>query len=167
MALTAVLYDAQNATHEKYLSAITDVHMACITDDKTIATFRLPLSRDKMESWWSARAAETRGAAAERIIVVCLVRDEGDGGRVEVEAEAVAGVVMLHMPTSETGSFRGCVEKLLVAPAWRRIGVAAAMMRKLEEAARERGRTLLVGLVLCAALLGWFFFWVLSSVVAF
>ena len=39
---------------------------------------------------------------------------------------------------------RGDVRKLLVAPAMRRRGVARALMRAAEEAARLAGRTLLV-----------------------
>ena len=57
---------------------------------------------------------------------------------------AVAGVVMLSKPVSQTGPFRGIVEKLFVAPSWRRKGVAKLLMRKLEEVARRDGRTMLV-----------------------
>ena len=51
---------------------------------------------------------------------------------------------MLSKPVTQTGPFRGIVEKLFVAPKWRRKGVAKTMMRKLEEVAREEGRTMLV-----------------------
>ena len=58
--------------------------------------------------------------------------------------EELAGYVMLGMPPSHTGPFRGIVEKLLVPPEHRKKGIARALMRKVEDVAREVGRTLLV-----------------------
>lgn len=58
----------------------------------------------------------------------------------------LAGYVMLGMPVTETGPFRGKVEKLLVAPEHRRKGIANGLMAKLEEVARAEKRTLLVSL---------------------
>lgn len=54
------------------------------------------------------------------------------------------GYVCLMMPASETGPFRGEVNKLMVSPRHRRKGVARRVMEKLEEVGRERGRTLLI-----------------------
>ncbi|CCF45594.1 acetyltransferase [Colletotrichum higginsianum] len=54
------------------------------------------------------------------------------------------GVVMLWMPYSETGPFRGFVEKLLISPKFRQRGGARALMSTLEGEAVRRGRTLLV-----------------------
>jgi GNAT superfamily N-acetyltransferase len=62
------------------------------------------------------------------------------------EESMVAGVVMLSKPPSETGPFRGIVEKLLVNPSFRRRGVATTLMLKLEEAAAAEGQPLLVSL---------------------
>jgi hypothetical protein len=46
------------------------------------------------------------------------------------------------------------MEKLLVSPDRRRLGVAAAMMRMLEEVVvRESGRTMLVGAMVCCLFL--------------
>jgi len=50
----------------------------------------------------------------------------------------------VDMPFAETGPFRGVVEKLLVSPAWRKKGIARALMKKLEEVAQKEGRSLLV-----------------------
>ena len=58
----------------------------------------------------------------------------------------VMGYVCLQMPVTETGPFRGEVVKLMVSPKHRRKGVARRVMEKLEEVAREKGRTMLVGL---------------------
>ena len=61
----------------------------------------------------------------------------------EDEAE-VAGYVCLMMPATETGPFRGEVNKLMVSPKHRRKGVARRVMQGLERVARERGRDMLV-----------------------
>jgi GNAT superfamily N-acetyltransferase len=54
------------------------------------------------------------------------------------------GVVMLSMPSSETGPFRGVVEKLLVHKAFRGRGGARTLISALEAEATKRGRTILV-----------------------
>jgi len=61
--------------------------------------------------------------------------------------EELAGYVMLGMPVTETGPFRGSVEKLMVSPKYRQKGIAGRLMAKLEEVARAEGRTLLVSLL--------------------
>ena len=61
----------------------------------------------------------------------------------EDEAE-VAGYACLMMPATETGPFRGEVNKLMVSPDHRRKGVGRQVMEALERVARERGRELLV-----------------------
>ncbi|EXJ78815.1 hypothetical protein A1O1_09217 [Capronia coronata CBS 617.96] len=52
----------------------------------------------------------------------------------------VSGVVSLATPYSQTGPFRGLVEKLFVSPLHRRKGIARAIMTKLEEIACDHGR---------------------------
>lgn len=64
--------------------------------------------------------------------------------KIEGKEEVVAAVVMLDMPFAETGSFRGIVQKLLVLPEYRQMGVAKRMMLKLEEVAAAKGRGLLL-----------------------
>jgi len=58
--------------------------------------------------------------------------------------DEVAGYVVLGMPESETGPFRGEVLKLMVSTKYRRMGIARRLMMKLEEVAREKHRELLV-----------------------
>lgn len=62
----------------------------------------------------------------------------------EKEEEQLAGYVMLDKPESETGPWRGGVEKLLVSPRWRERGIARRVMEKLEEVAVSENRGLLV-----------------------
>lgn len=89
-----------------------------------------------MQTWWEARAQEV--VAGRRVIVMQLIPNDETGN------EELAGYVALSMPETETGPFRGEVEKLLVSPDHREKGVAKAVMKKLEEVAKEKGRTLLV-----------------------
>ncbi|UKZ74012.1 hypothetical protein TrVFT333_001666 [Trichoderma virens FT-333] len=87
-----------------YLAAI---HASCITHDHTIATFLLPLSHEKLLSWWKERIAETNDG---RRLMLLLVSELDPSGR--IKGPELIGVVMLWMPYSETGSFRGYAEAL-------------------------------------------------------
>ena len=51
---------------------------------------------------------------------------------------------MLSMPSSETGPFRGVVEKLLIHKNFRNRGGARALINALEAEAVKQGRTTLV-----------------------
>jgi ribosomal protein S18 acetylase RimI-like enzyme len=62
----------------------------------------------------------------------------------EVGEEELVGFVMLVMNAAETGPFRAPVEKLLISPEWRRMGVAKRLMAALETIAMEKGKTLMV-----------------------
>lgn len=76
--------------------------------------------------------------AGTRVIIIQLASNAVTG------KEELAGYVALSFPWSETGPFRGSVEKLLVSPEHRQKGVAKRVMLKLEEVAIAKGRTLLV-----------------------
>lgn len=119
-----------------YLAAI---HASCITHDRTIAEFLPPLSHEKLLAWWKERIAEV--ADGKRLIFI-LLNDCEPGAR--PNGSDVVGVVMLNMPSSETGPFRGVVEKLLVHKAFRGRGGARTLISALEAEATKRGRTILV-----------------------
>lgn len=74
--------------------------------------------------------------------MLLLVSELDPSGR--IKGPELIGVVMLWMPYSETGSFRGYVEKLLIHKHHRGKGGARALMSALEAEALNRGRTLLV-----------------------
>ncbi|KAL8862511.1 MAG: hypothetical protein Q9178_001009 [Gyalolechia marmorata] len=120
-------------THSHLITQFASLHIACITHDHTIATFIPPLSHTKVQTWWQERAAEVETGSRE---ILFSTGPDGSG--------CVAGIVMLSKPDAETGPFRGAVEKLLVSPGWRRKGVARALMKRLEDVASEKGRTLLI-----------------------
>jgi GNAT superfamily N-acetyltransferase len=121
-----------------YLAAL---HASCITHDRTMATFLPPLSHEKLLAWWKERIAEVND---ESRAIHILVKEMDSSGR--LKGPEIMGVVMLSMPYSETGSFRGIVEKLLVYKQWRGKGAARVLVAALEEDAAQRGRNLLVSL---------------------
>ncbi|KAM3542422.1 hypothetical protein ARSEF1564_004640 [Beauveria bassiana] len=132
-----VLFDIKNHSHvTPYLAAI---HGSCITHDRTIATFLPPLSHDKLLSWWKSRIAEI----AEGSRVMFLLVDGMDLSG-HIKGPEIMGVVMLFMPPSETGPFRGKVQKLLVHKRFRGRGGARLLMNALEAEALRRQRTLLL-----------------------
>jgi hypothetical protein len=126
------------AKHAHLLPQFVAIHHTCITKDFTLANFLPPLRPELTFQWWKARVDEVL-AGTRTIIFAALSQPDGP----EV---AVAGIVMLSKPPSETGPFRAIVEKLLVSLSFCRRGVGTALMMKLEEVARVEGRPLLVSL---------------------
>ncbi|KAM0251133.1 hypothetical protein ACHAQJ_008303 [Trichoderma viride] len=127
------------SVHSHLIPYLAALHASCITHDHTIATFLLPLSHEKLLSWWKERIVESN---EEKRVMLLLVSELDPNG--PLRGPEIKGVVMLWMPYSETGSFRGFVENLLVHKNHRGKGGARALMSALETAALNRGRTLLV-----------------------
>ncbi|KAJ7224859.1 acyl-CoA N-acyltransferase [Mycena haematopus] len=133
--MTPILFDPSNDRHVALIPSFADVHIACIETDHTIATFIPPLKRDVMIDWWKERVRDV--IDGKRIIIMALA-DNAEG------QQQLAGYVVLYRPLTETGPFRGGVEKLLVSPNFRRRGLARILMEKLEEEAKIHGQTLLL-----------------------
>jgi ribosomal protein S18 acetylase RimI-like enzyme len=109
--MNVTVFDPTSAAHIALIPTFADIHIACIETDHTIATFTPPLKRDVIIDWWKDRAADA--AEGKRIIIMALAEDGED-------QEQLAGYVILYRPLTETGPFRGSVEKLLVSPNFRR-----------------------------------------------
>ena len=125
--------------HSHLIPYLAAIHASCITHDRTIATFLPPLSHEKLLAWWKERIAEINEG---RRVIHVLVNDLEPGGR--PKGPDVTGVILLFLPSSETGASRGVVEELLVHKNFRGKGVATTLMNALESEALRRGRTLLV-----------------------
>lgn len=104
-----------------------------------IATFLPPLSHEKLLTWWKERIAEVKDGKRHIWILVTDIDATG-----KLKGPEVMGVVMLSTPYSETGAFRGYVEKLLVHKNCRGKGGARALMEALEAEASSLGRNLLL-----------------------
>lgn len=139
MSGPGIVIPFSSAEHSHLTPYLAAIQASCITHDRAIATFIPPLSHEKLLSWWKERIAETNDG---RRLILLLVDELEAGGR--VHGPEVMGVVMLWMPHSETGPFRGFVEKLLIHREFRRKGGARALINVLEAEAATRGRTLLV-----------------------
>jgi acetyltransferase len=92
--------------------------------------FMPPLGAEAAEAYWLEALQEVRRGT--RVLLVSGV----DG--------KVSGAVQLALATKENGVHRAEVQKLFVHSRFRERGIGRALMRAIEEAAREEGRTLLV-----------------------
>ncbi|KAJ7510841.1 acetyltransferase [Mycena galericulata] len=129
------IFNPANPEHVALIPSFADIHIACIEVDHTIATFTPPLNREVIIAWWKERAAEA--AAGRRFIVMAFAEDSAG-------QKQLAGYAMLFRPLTQTGPFRGTIEKLLVSPNFRRRGIARKVMQKLEDEAKAHGQTLLM-----------------------
>lgn len=135
------------------LPQLASIQAACITQDGQLATFLPPLDIPTITAYWE-RIARTAGHkptpdAPSGCEIVLQMAPGGDDG----EEDVVAGYVVLSMAWSQTGPFRAEVLKLMVHPEFRRRGVARRVMGMLEDVARERGRGLLVSVLVLDRLL--------------
>jgi len=107
------------------LDDLTEVLVSCVAEGASLS-FHAPLAADAARAWWE-------GIPRDGVILL-VAEQEG----------RIVGTVQLQPTESENGAHRGEVDKLLVHPAWRRQGIARALMLALEEDARATGKTLLV-----------------------
>jgi GNAT superfamily N-acetyltransferase len=103
---------------------LADVLVACVDAGASLG-FHAPLAPALARAWWDH---------FPRPGVMLLVAEQ-DG--------RIVGTVQLHDAESANGRHRGEVAKLLVHPAWRRRGIARALMHHLEDEARVVGKLLL------------------------
>jgi acetyltransferase len=92
--------------------------------------FMLPLPETELRDYWKNVAAQIAAGAK-----VALVAVEADG--------SVVGSAQLGLELRANGLHRAEVQKVMVRHAARGRGLGAALMRRIEEEARLRSRTLL------------------------
>jgi ribosomal protein S18 acetylase RimI-like enzyme len=92
--------------------------------------FLHPVSDADADAYWDRVVASVD--RRERIVVLAF-----EGGR-------LAGAVQLELAANQNARHRAAVQKLAVHPELRGRGIGRALMRSVEDEAREAGRTLLV-----------------------
>ncbi|KAF7197349.1 Acetyltransferase [Pseudocercospora fuligena] len=128
------LYNPSTQSH--LIPQMSSLHAACIIHDGMPATILNPIGSEneaKMTRYWNEK--HQQAIDGTRLIVLQFSDDT---------EKTLAGIVMLHMPWTETGPFRSEVEKLCVDPKFRNRGIARRLMRKLEDEAGRRGRGLIM-----------------------
>src|SRR5262245_52807786 len=113
---------------ETELQKLVDL-LADAVDDGASVGFLGPLDRAAAESYWRRRADEARRGSRGLLV-------PRDGTR-------VVGPLQLAFAEQQNAAHRAEVQRLVVHRDARRRGIARALMRRLEEEAREAGRTLI------------------------
>jgi GNAT superfamily N-acetyltransferase len=109
---------------------LAEVLIDCVEGGASVS-FMSPLPPEKALAFW--QNVIKSAATGERIV---LVAEDGHG--------KIIGTVQVILQTPENQPHRADIAKMLVHRRARRHGVAAALMRAAEHAAREAKRTLLV-----------------------
>ncbi len=124
----AILFDP--SVHTDMIPQFADIQVASMISDNMVADYMPPFDHDKVEKYWTEKASQA--AANGRHII--FMEENGQA----------TGVVMLYMNPTETGAFRGEVQKLIVSPQHRQKKIGRKLMAKVEEVATGQGTTLLV-----------------------
>lgn len=113
---------------EPQLDALADILVDAVAGGASVS-FMAPFGRDDALAYWRGLLPAVR---AGRVVLLGAFL-----------ADRLAGTAQLHLATPANQPHRGEVAKLLVHRRARRRGLATALMRRLEDEARARGRTLL------------------------
>ena len=114
---------------EREVGELADVLVDCVEGGASVS-FMLPLSRGRAVAYWRRIGEDV--ASGRRIV---LAADDEAG---------IVGTVQLALDMPENQPHRADVAKMLVHRRGRRRGIAEALMRAVEQAARNAGRTVLV-----------------------
>ena len=117
------------ALSDAEIEQLADVLIDCV-DGGASVSFMHPLARERAITYWRHVAGDVE--AGERALIVA---DDERG---------VCGTVQLVLAQPENQPHRAELVKMLVHRRARRRGLGAALMRAVETAARECGKTLLV-----------------------
>src|ERR1700761_7225325 len=113
----------------RHLPELGALLRACVHDGASVG-FVMPCGVDESEAFWNGKVLSSLRAGG----LVLLVARQG---------ETIAGTVQLDYDTMPNQRHRAEVRKLLVHPAFRRQGIARALMTELERHAHGLQRSLL------------------------
>lgn len=114
---------------ESDVAQLADILIDCVAGGASVS-FMHPLTRDKACDFWQSLRTDVAGGG--RLLLVA-----GD-------ASGLVGTVQVVFASAENQPHRADIAKMLVHRRARSRGVATALMRAAEDAARAAGKTLLV-----------------------
>jgi ribosomal protein S18 acetylase RimI-like enzyme len=117
------------ASFAQTLERLTDILCACVHEGASVG-FIAPFGRDEARAYWLDRVAPSHAAGVKLVLIATL----GNG---------VAGTAQLDLDSMPSKRHHAEVSKVLVDPAFRRAGVARALMGEIERRAAKEGRWLL------------------------
>src|SRR5256885_13876063 len=118
-----------NPECQEQLQMLAEVLQASVHAGASVS-FILPFSIDDARTYWRDTVLPSV-AAGERRVLIALADSR------------IVGTVQIDLDMPPNRQHRAAVMKLLVHPEARRQGIARALMKELENAARSEGRTLL------------------------
>jgi ribosomal protein S18 acetylase RimI-like enzyme len=113
----------------KTIDRLAQILQACVHEGASIG-FIMPFERSEARAYWLDRVAAPHAAGAKLILIATLGGD-------------VAGTAQLDLDSMPSKRHHAEVSKVLVDPAFRRAGVARALMQEIERQAGREGRWLL------------------------
>ncbi|MGV3549763.1 GNAT family N-acetyltransferase [Rhizobium sp.] len=114
---------------QEHVATLTQMLCEAV-EDGALVGYVLPLKPWVAEAYWHGVISSVD--AGERLLLCALA----DG--------ALVGTVQLYLSPEPNAPHRGEIYKLLVRRSHQRHGIGEALMRAVEQAARHRGRTLLL-----------------------
>jgi ribosomal protein S18 acetylase RimI-like enzyme len=113
----------------KSVDRLAQILQACVHEGASIG-FVMPFERSQARAYWLDRVAAPHAAGSKLVLIATL------GG-------AITGTAQLDLDSMPSKRHHAEVSKVLVDPAFRRIGVARALMQEIERHAAREGRWLL------------------------
>lgn len=114
---------------DEHIRALGALLHACVHAGASVG-FILPFGDTEAEGYWQTKVGPALGGGRHGLWIA------------KVE-DALVGTAQLAYDTFPNQAHRADVSKVLVHPAWRRRGIARALMAELEREALRLGRTLL------------------------
>jgi ribosomal protein S18 acetylase RimI-like enzyme len=111
------------------IPGLVEILLECVRDGASIG-FLSELTHDQALEYW--QKVSLRFSHSELLVLAAFVDGE------------LAGTVQLIFSPQPNQPHRADIAKLLVSPRYRRLGIASALMQKIEEVASSEGRDLLV-----------------------
>ena len=117
------------ATLAKAVERLARILHACVHEGASVG-FIMPFDQSEARAYWLDRVAAPHAAGSKLVFIATLGGD-------------IAGTAQLDLDSMPSKRHHAEVSKVLVDPAFRRAGVARALMQEIERRAAKEGRWLL------------------------